>query len=98
VGEGLTAELYSIFERIKFKPNLTQNGAISLLCVVDEHAEKIDQLAHEAARYFDVQVTRNLSLLTIRHYNEAIKNELIGDRSIILQQQTPETIQVLVHA
>ncbi len=98
VGEGLTAELYSIFERIKFKPNLTQNGAISLLCVVDEHAEKIDQLAHEAARYFDVQVTRNLSLLTIRHYNEAIKNELIGGRSIILQQQTPETIQVLVHA
>ena len=98
VGEGLTAELYSIFERIKFKPNLTQNGAISLLCVVDEHAEKIDQLAHEAARYFDVQVTRNLSLLTIRHYNEAIKNELIGDRSIILQQQTPETIQVLVNA
>ena len=98
VGEGLTAELYSIFERIKFKPNLTQNGAISLLCVVDEHAEKIDQLAHEAARYFDVQVTRNLSLLTIRHYNEGIKNELIAGRSIILQQQTPETIQVLVNA
>lgn len=96
VGEGLTAELYKIFEHLKIKPNLTQNGAISLLCVVDEHAEKVDQLAHAASSFFDVQVNKNLTLLTIRHYNQKIVGELCKDCEIILQQQTPETIQVLM--
>ena len=96
VGEGLTAELYNIFEKIKFKPNLTQNGAISLLCVVDEHPEKTAQLALEAGLFFDVQVSHNLTLLTIRHYNQQIISELCVHRSIILQQQTQETMQVLM--
>jgi aspartate kinase len=96
VGEGLTAELYKMFEQIKFKPNLTQNGAISLLCVVDGHPEKINELALEATKLFDVQVIKGLTLLTIRHYNESLVKELCGEGQIILKQQTPETIQVLL--
>jgi aspartate kinase len=96
VGEGLTAELYKMFEQLKFKPNLTQNAAISLLCVVDDHFEKIDQLAHHASLLFDVQVLRDLTLLTIRHYNQQLLNELCTNCDIILQQQTQETIQVLL--
>jgi len=96
VGEGLTARLYEMFEELKFKPNLTQNAAISLLCVVDEHAEKVDSLAHHASPYFDVQLARDLTLLTIRHYNQQLLSELCKDCEIILQQQTPETIQVLL--
>jgi aspartate kinase len=96
VGEGLTAELYKIFEEIKFKPNLTQNGAISLLCVVDGHAEKINELALEATKLFDVQITKGLTLLTIRHYNESLVKELCGEGKIVLKQQTPDTIQVLI--
>jgi len=98
VGEGLTAEVYKIFERLKFKPNLTQNTAISLLCVIDEHPEKVEALALDAAKLFDVNVTKNLTLLTVRHYKDAILKELIGDKKTVLQQQTPETIQVLLQA
>lgn len=96
VGEGLTAEVYRLFEALKFKPNLTQNTAISLLCVVDDHPEKIENFALEAARYFDVQLTRSLQLLTIRHYNEAILQELVRDHTVLLKQQTLETVQVLL--
>ncbi|TCZ68271.1 aspartate kinase [Flaviaesturariibacter aridisoli] len=96
VGEGGTAEVYRIFEELKFRPNLTQNGAVSFLCVIDEHPEKVEALAHRAAQTFDVQLTRGLTLLTIRHYNDGLIGELCGDSSIILKQQTPETIQVLL--
>ena len=96
VGEGLTAEVYRLFEELKFRPNLTQNTAISLLCVVDDHPEKIENFALEAARYFDVQLTRSLKLLTIRHYNEAILQELVRESTVLLKQQTTETVQVLV--
>jgi aspartate kinase len=96
VGEGLTAAIYKIFELLKFRPNLTQNAAISLLCVVDDHPEKVEQLALRAATLFDVNVTRGLTLLTIRHYDDHILNELCRERKTILKQQTRETVQVVL--
>lgn len=96
VGEGLTAEMYTIFQSLKFKPNLIQSAAISLLCVVDDHPEKVQEFALKASKVFDVSVTKDLTLLTIRHYNENIFSELVGSNKIVLKQQTPETIQVLM--
>lgn len=96
VGEGLTAEVYKIFQSIKFKPNLIQSAAISLLCVVDDYSHKVEEFALKASDVFDVTVSKDLILLTIRHYNEEILAELIGSRQVVLRQQTPETIQVLM--
>ena len=96
VGEGLTAELYRIFERLKFKPNLTQNAAISLLCVVDDNVNKIEAFAHAASSYFDVIVRKGLTLLTIRHCDNNLLAILSKGRKIFLRQETPETVQVLL--
>ena len=81
---------------LKMKPNLTQNGAISFLCVLDDKQEKIGKLAQEAAALADVQLKRDLSLLTIRHYNQPIVDQLTKGKQILLRQQTPETIQLLL--
>jgi aspartate kinase len=96
VGEHHVGHLYHLFEKLKVKPNLTQNGAISFVCVLDDRADKIEKLALGASEIFDVQVTRGLALLTIRHYNDEIVGEMINKTSILLRQQTPETIQVLM--
>jgi aspartate kinase len=95
VGEGLSTEVNEWFAELKFKPNLTQNAAISLLCVLDDLPEKVDQFAFKAAADFDVSITRNLTLLTIRHYNDTLLAELVKDNKVVLRQQTPETIQVV---
>ncbi len=96
VGEGLTAGIYDLFEELKFKPNLTQNGAISMLCAVDDLPEKVERFALAASQNFDVQVTKGLTLLTIRHYNEPLLLELCTGCKIILEQKTLETVQVLL--
>lgn len=96
VEEKPVADLHEIFSKIKIKPNLSQHTAISLLCCFDEHAEKIDQLALEASILFDVEIERNLSLLTIRHYDEATISTLTANRKIVLEQKTLSTIQVLM--
>lgn len=98
VGEGLTAKLYELFEQEKFKPNLTQNGAINLMCVVDDKPQKIEALASAAAAFFDVQVQRNLRLLTIRHYNNEVMAELTEGLKPLLLQKTNETLQMLLPA
>jgi aspartate kinase len=96
--EGLTTSVYELFNKIKYKQNLTQITAISLLCVVDNHPEKLEKFALAASEYFYVQVTKSLTLLTIRHYQQQIKEELTKEKSILLLQQTPEIVQVLMEA
>jgi aspartate kinase len=96
VGEHHVGHLYNLFEKLKVKPNLTQNGAISFLCVLDDHAEKIEKLALEASELFDVTVMKELSLLTIRHYNKEVFEKLTEGKKILLRQQTQETIQALI--
>ncbi len=96
VGEHHVGHLYHLFEKLKLKPNLTQNGAISFVCVLDDQGEKIEKLALGASDVFDVQVTRDLSLLTIRHYTGEYFDKLTNGKKILLRQQTTETIQALL--
>lgn len=96
IGEHHLIELYRLLGKYKLKPNLTQNAAISLTIVLDQHPDKIQKLSLEASGIFEVQVTTHLTLLTIRHYQKDLFEKLIAGRDILLQQQTPETIQALM--
>lgn len=93
IGEEPMSKLYKLFGKLKIKPNLIQTGAINLQLCLDNHAEKIDELAQEASTLFDVQIEKQLSLLTIRHYSKKVLDELTVGMQMILRQQTPETIQ-----
>ena len=96
VGEKPMVRLYEIFAELKIKPNLTQNAAISILICVDDLHEKIEKLALMASDIFDVQLEKDLTLLTIRHYNDDIINKLSKDKTIVLEQKTKDTIQMLM--
>ncbi len=96
VEEKPISRLHEMFASIKIRPNLSQNGAISLLCCLDDKAEKIEKLAMAASAIFDVQLEKDLTLLTIRHYTEAKVKELTSGKTIVLEQKTQETIQVLM--
>ncbi|MEJ7586109.1 MAG: aspartate kinase [Ferruginibacter sp.] len=80
----------------RVRPNLSQNGAITLLCCLDDIPLKIEKLALAASEFFDVQVEGNCTLLTIRHYDEAIIEKLTLGRTQLLSQKTQETIQLLL--
>lgn len=96
VGDHHLEHMYEVFEKLGLNPNLTQNGAISYLCVLDDRPEKIEQLALDASSIFNVTVTKGLSLLTMRHYTEEYFDALTRGKTILLRQQTPETIQALM--
>ena len=96
VGEHHVGTLYHLLEKLKIKPNLTQNTAISFICVLDDRPEKIDKLAFEVSEIFDVQVMKGLSLLTIRHYNKEVFEKLTQGKIILLRQQTTDTVQILM--
>ncbi|MEO6134452.1 MAG: aspartate kinase [Ginsengibacter sp.] len=88
--------LHEILDEAKLKPNLTQNTAISLLICVDDIPEKLDKIASMAAAIFDVQIQKDLSLLTIRHYTNEVIEKLTENKKIVLEQKTELTVQVLM--
>src|SRR5262249_13098237 len=96
VGEKPVGQLYHLFEELNIKPNLTQNGAITFTCVLDDRPDKIEKLALEASSVFDVEVTKGLTMLTIRHYNKEVFEKLTEGKTVLLRQQTPDTIQLLL--
>ena len=95
VGEKPMSRLYEFFAHNKIRPNLIQAGAISLQVCLDDKKDKIDHLAAEASNIFDVQVEKDLNLLTIRHYTEELLDKMTEGKTIVLKQQDRETVQVL---
>jgi len=96
VEEKPIADLFHLFEKLKIKPNLTQNAAISMICVLDDRKDKIEKLALAASDFFDINVTKGLTLLTIRHYTRDIYDKLTAGKKMLLQQRTNETVQALL--
>jgi aspartate kinase len=95
VGEHAVGTLYQMLEKLNLKPNLTQNGAISFMAVFDDKSEKLEKLATQADTLFDVQMRKGLTLFTIRHFTNAKKEEMLGDKHLLLLQQTQETLQAV---
>lgn len=96
VGEKPVADLYQLLAETKIKPNLMQTGAVTIQVCLDDQAGKIEQLALGASEIFDVQVEKGLTLLTIRHYQDELVQQMIKGHSVALMQQTPETVQVVM--
>ena len=89
-------ELDGLFKKFRMKSNLSQHTAISLLYCFDDHAEKPGELASQASELYDIEMERNLTLLTIRHYDESTLTKLTKGATVILMQKTLETVQVLM--
>ncbi len=95
IGEEPIRLWYDLLKSLHLKPNLIQYGAVKLMAVLDDHPEKITELALQASALFEVQIQRQLSLFTVKHYNNDSLVQHIEPLHAILKQQTVDTIQVL---
>ncbi|HUQ65783.1 MAG TPA: aspartate kinase [Flavitalea sp.] len=96
-GEKPLAQLYNLLAELHIQANLLQTGAVRIDICIDDKADKIEKLALSASELFDVQVEKNLSMLTIRHYQEDLLRNLTEGKRIRLRQQSPETVQLVMH-
>jgi aspartate kinase len=96
VGEKPMSRLYEILSNLHVKPNLVQSGAVSIQVCLDDKPEKIEKLALSASELFNVQLEKDLTMITIRHYTPALMEEHMKGKKLKLLQQTPETIQLIL--
>jgi aspartate kinase len=96
IAEDHLSVLFTKFAEHRLRVNMMQNQAISFSVAVDFKREKIDNVVEELSNEFAITRIENLTLLTIRHYNDGIVHKLTNGKDILLRQISRTTLQVLL--
>jgi aspartate kinase len=82
------SHIFSIFSKAKVKIHLMQNSALNFSVCIGDDKRKIPSLIEALREDYRVLFNTNLSLLTLRHYNETLLKDLIKNKEILLEQKT----------
>ncbi|GAA4800872.1 aspartate kinase [Litoribaculum gwangyangense] len=89
------SEIFNLLHHYKMKVDVIQNSAISFSVCVDNIYNNLEKLLHHLKAKFKVSYNENVSLYTIRHYNESAINQIEAGKTVLLKQLTQETVQVV---
>lgn len=90
------SEIFKLLHDYRMKVDLIQNSAISFSVCVDNKFNNFDNLIKILESKFKVTYYQNVSLYTIRHFNEKAIEFLQNGREVLLEQRTKETLQLVV--
>ena len=89
------SEIFNLLHLYKMKVDVIQNSAISFSVCIDNIFDNLDKLLHHLKSKFKVVCNQNVSLYTIRHYNEMSINKIEANKTVLLKQLTPEIVQIV---
>ena len=85
--------IFSLFAKYGLAINMMQNSAVSFSVCVDNDSQKTLPLISELKEGFKVQYNDQLTLCTIRHYDQAAIDKVVDEKSILVEQKSRQTIQ-----
>ncbi|MEP5339091.1 MAG: aspartate kinase [Algibacter sp.] len=89
------SEIFNLLHLYKMKVDVIQNSAISFSVCVDNVYNNLDDLLQQLKAKFKITCHKNVSLYTIRHYNQQVIDQLETGKTVLLKQQTDETMQLI---
>lgn len=90
------SEIFKLFHHHKMKVDLIQNSAISFSVCLDNKFNGLQLMLNELKRKFKVVCHEDVSLYTIRHFNDKAVKSLQNGRSVLVEQRGRETVQLVV--
>lgn len=88
--------IFSLLHKYKAKVHLIQNSAISFSVCVEDKFFNISKLLEELSEKFVVTCNENVSLYTIRHFDDKSLT-FIEPEKVLLKQISKETVQFVVN-
>ncbi|WP_047548399.1 aspartate kinase [Psychroserpens sp. Hel_I_66] len=89
------SEIFKLLHLYKMKVDVIQNSAISFSVCFENTYHNLERLLQHLKAKFKVTVNENVSLYTVRHYNEQAIASIEKDKELLLKQLTHETIQIV---
>lgn len=98
VMENDISEIFGFLHEYKIKVNLIQNSAISFSICIEDNFNNFERLMAKLKPKYKVKYNENLTLYTIRHFDEEAMSLLENDAYVLLKQRSRETVQIIVKA
>ena len=89
------SEIFALLASYQMKVGLIQNSAISFSVCIDDKYNKLDALVNVLKAKFKVQLQKDVSLYTIRHFTKEAIALLEQEKEIFLKQLNKETVQIV---
>ncbi len=96
IAEDNLARIFADFAKHGVKINLMQNSAISFTVCFDKDRTKTPALLRDLGKLFTVKYNDCLQLVTVRHYQKAVVDEMIGNREVVMEQKNRTTMQLVL--
>nr|WP_299070893.1 aspartate kinase [uncultured Allomuricauda sp.] len=94
--ENNISEIFKMFHDHRMKVDLIQNSAISFSVCLDNKFNGLETMLNELKRKFKVVCHEDVSLYTIRHFDDKAVKSLQNGRSVLVEQHGKETVQLVV--
>lgn len=96
IAEDHLNHIFKLVSENRIKVRLMKNSALSFdLCILNPE-NRFDQFLTSLKTSFDVELIKDLNLITIRHYNQATIDEKLDGREVVFSERDEHTVQLLV--
>ena len=89
------SEIFALFHQYKIKVSLIQNSAISFSVCIEDKFGNFNTVKNILSKKFKVSYNENVSLFTIRHFDEKAAKMVEKDKTVLLKQISRETMQIV---
>ena len=89
------SEIFGLFHEYKIKVNLIQNSAISFSVCVEDKFDNFKELNAILSKKFKVDFEEDVTLYTIRHFNDEAAQTVEKEKTVLLKQVSRETMQIV---
>ena len=89
------SEIFSLLHDYKMKVSLIQNSAISFSVCIDDKFGNFNSLKSILSKKFKISYNENVSLFTIRHFDEKAAQIVEKNKVVLLKQVIRETMQII---
>jgi len=90
------SEIFELLHEYKMKVNLIQNSAISFSVCMGDKYNNFDELLSKLRSKFEINFDKEVSLYTIRHFDESAILKIENNSKVLLKQLTKETVQIVI--
>jgi aspartate kinase len=96
ISEDHLSGIFNLFAKKQVKINMMQTSALSFSVCFDSNEARFRQLVNDLSADFKIKYNQGLTLITLRHYTAENLKELTQGKTILLEQISRNTLQIVV--
>ncbi len=96
VAEHHLSMIFALLAKYRLKVNMMRNTAISFTVSINFQPDRIKKFEAELGDEFKMVTDTDLEMITIRHYNDEILQDMKKEKLVLFEDRVQETVQLVV--